>query len=125
MGSSALVGLRQGEAVVSALEKAGLDVVVAMWAHLPEYETWRLVLASRDLDKRDLGDAYGEVSRILKDAGLTIWDTPSLHIMKTTDSFIRAIRRTYKDSPRNTGFDVSGQSWAGRFVDDGYAYKIA
>ena len=127
MDSAALVApeLRQHEALIAALETSGIRIAVAMWAHLPEYETWRFVLASWDLDKLDLRDAYLRVREALDDAGLTVWETPTLHIMKTTDPFIRALRKTFKILPIRSGIRVGGYTWAGRYIDDGYAYKIA
>jgi hypothetical protein len=35
-----------GRGVLSALDAAGLDINVALWAWLSEYEDWRLILAS-------------------------------------------------------------------------------
>jgi len=127
MGNAALVApeLRQHEALITALENSGIRIAIAMWAHLPEYESWRFVLASKDLDKFDLRDAYLKIREAFDNAGITVWETPTLHIMKTTDPFIRAMRKTFKNLPTHSGIRVGGYTWAGRYIDDGYAYKIA
>jgi hypothetical protein len=98
---------------------------VAIWVHFPEYEDWRFVLASKDLDTLSLGDAYLRVNRILTKAELAVWDIPPIFIMKTTDSFIRALRKVFGKAASVTGMRLGGQVWGDRFVEDAYAYKIA
>lgn len=116
---------KKGEKVISLLEQAGVHVRVATWVHFSEYEDWRFVLASKDLDALDLGEAYLKVNRILTDAGLTVWQTPLIFIMKSTDPFIRELRRVYKNAGDVVGMRFGSQRLGDRFVDDAYAYKIA
>ena len=127
MGKEALVEVefKAGEKIVSALEKGGVRISVAMWVQFPEYENWRFVLASKNLDALDLGDAYLRVNRILKDAGISVWQIPLIFIMKTTDPFIRALRKVFSKTADVTGMRLGGQTWGDRFIDDAYAYKIA
>jgi hypothetical protein len=119
------VDFKMSEKLVSALEKAGVRVTVAMWVHFPEYEDWRFVLASKDLDLVDLGDAYLKVNGILKKAGISVWQTPLIFMMKTTDPFIRALRKFSNKAADVTGMRLGGQTWGDRIVDDAYVYKIA
>jgi prophage tail gpP-like protein len=53
MGAQALLcfDIENGEKVVDALDKAGKPPNVAIWAKLPDYEDWRLVIASDRLDQ--------------------------------------------------------------------------
>ena len=127
MGKAALVevDLEKSERIVSALEKAGVHVVLAMWVRFPEYEDWRFVLASKNLDALSLGDAYLKVSRILTEAGMTVWEIPTLFIMKSTDLFVRALRKVFGKAASVVGMRLGGQRWGDRYVDEAYAYKIA
>jgi hypothetical protein len=127
MDKAALVEVEfsKSERMVLALERADIRVAVAMWVHFPEYEDWRFVLSSKDLDGLDLRDAYLKVNRILREAGITVWQTPLIFIMKTTDPFIRALRKVFGKASDVTGMRLGGQRWGGRYVDDAYAYKIA
>ena len=124
MGETALVeiNLKTSERMVSALETADVRVAAAVWVQFPEYGDWRFVLASKDLDLRD---AYTKVNRSLKDAGISVWHTPTIHIMKTTDPFIRALRKVFRKEKDVAGIRVGGRTWGDRFIEDGYAYKIA
>jgi hypothetical protein len=127
MAETALVEVefRKSERMVSALEAAGIRVAVAMWVQFPEYVDWRFVLVSKDLDSLDLGDAYLKVNRCFKDAGMSAWQTPPIFIMKTSDPFIRALRKAFRKTKDVAGVRLGGQTWGDRFVDDAYAYKIA
>jgi hypothetical protein len=127
MDKSALVDidLKKGEKIVSALEENGLSLAVALWVHFPEYEDWRFVVASRALDSLSQGDAYLRVNRILDHAGVTVRESPSIVIMKTTDPFVRSLRKVFGKASSVAGMRLGGQTWGGRFVDDAYALKIA
>ncbi|HEY6444859.1 MAG TPA: hypothetical protein VIY53_00250 [Acidobacteriaceae bacterium] len=127
MAEKALVeaDLSKSERIVAALEEAGVGVVAALWAVFPEYDDWRLVLAAKELDSLALGDAYLRVNRILSNAGFTAWETPTIFIMKTTDPFIRALRKVFGKTKSVIGMRLGGQTWGDRFLDDAYAYKIA
>jgi hypothetical protein len=119
------VDFKKSERIVSALETAGIRVAVAMWVHFPEYEDWRFVLASKSLDSLTLSEAYSRVNGILSKAGMSVWEIPTIFIMKTIDPFIRALRKVFGKAASVTGMHLGGQTWGDRFVEDAYAYKIA
>jgi hypothetical protein len=127
MGKTTLVevDLKIAERIVSALESHGVPVAAALWVNFQEYENWRLVIAAKKLDKLDPSDAYLTVNRITKDAGITVWESPTIHLMKTTDPFIRAIRKVYGKAPEVVGMRLGGRMWADRYIEDGFAYKVA
>jgi hypothetical protein len=119
------VDLKKSERIVAALDAAGVRVAVAIWVQLPEYGDWRLALASKDLDPLFLLKAYSKVGRALDKAGLTVRETPTIHLMKTTDPLIRALRKSLGKAEGIVGMRIGGRPWGGRYIDDGYAYKIA
>jgi len=127
MDKAALVEIDLGksERIVTALEKAGIHVALAMWVHFSEYGDWRFVLASKKLDVLTLGDAYLKVNRILTESGMTVWEVPTIFIMKTTDPFVRALRKVFGKAASVVGMHLGGQIWGDRHVDEAYAYKIA
>jgi hypothetical protein len=117
--------LKKSERIVSTLETAGIHVAVAIWVHFPEYEDWRFVLAAKNLDSLTLGEAYSKVNGALTNAGLSVWEIPTIFIMRTTDPFVRALRKVFGKTESVAGMRLGGQTWGDRFVDDAYAYKIA
>jgi hypothetical protein len=127
MDQTALVeiDLKKSATIVAALESHGIRVAAALWVKFPEYEDWRLVLAAKALDPINLSDAYLRVNRISREAGLTVWEAPTIFLMKTTDPFIRALRKTFRKAASVVGLRVGGQTWGDRYIEDAYAYKIA
>lgn len=119
------IDLKKSARIVSALESHGITVVAALWVRFPEYEDWRLVLAAKELDKLELRDAYLKVNKIVKEAGITVWEVPTIYLMKTTDPLIRALRKIFGKAASVVGMRLGGQTFGDRFIEDAYAYKIA
>jgi len=65
------IDVAKGSEILDALEQANLKVNVALWAFMPEYEEWRLILAARRLDNPDVRESYGLLHDALSVAGFT------------------------------------------------------
>lgn len=122
----ALVGpeIERGSKLIDALDAAKSRVDVALWAVLPEYEEWRIVLASRRLDKLDRMEAYGVLHGAEKTAGFTPYNTPSIMILPMSDPLIKDLRRRYAKAGNVEGMRPGGQMIGDRFIEDGYVYRI-
>ncbi|MGA2713918.1 MAG: hypothetical protein ABSG41_12495 [Bryobacteraceae bacterium] len=111
-----------GLEVINALDAAGLTVNVALWAWLSEYEDWRLLIASRKLDKEDPLRRYLLVNAATDAAGIAIQRAPTIMILKTTDSLVRELRALGRR------FDLEGTRQSGkigdRYVRDSYVYRV-
>jgi hypothetical protein len=114
-----------GWEVINALDAAGLNVNVALWAWLSEYEDWRLLLASRKLDKEDPRRRYLVVNAATDAAGIGIERAPTKMILSMTDPFIRELRHLFGKSRSVEGMRLGGQRIGNRFVHDAYVYRIA
>jgi len=110
--------------VVAALDQAKVKVSVALFAKLDEYESWRLVLAARAFDALKLTKAYGLIFESLTAGGIGVEKTPPILILPMKDPFIRDIRRMYGTSKDVEGVILRSQSFGGRFIEDGYVYRI-
>jgi hypothetical protein len=123
---SALVSIeiQRGADVVAALDQSQVKVSVALFAHLSEYGDWQMVLAARVFDERRITKAYGLVFESLTAAGIGVQKTPSILILPMKDPFIRDIRRMYGKSKDVEGVILRSQSFGGRFIEDGYVYRI-
>lgn len=113
-----------GAAILGALDRSSLSISVALWLHLPEYEDWRFVLSSRQLDAARPAEAYGLVHDALSAAGISLEQTPALLILKMSDPFIRALRRTFGKSKSVEGMRLGGQLIGDRFVEDALVYRV-
>jgi hypothetical protein len=126
MDTSALVSIEfaTGSRMLQILDDAGLQVKVALWAVLAEYEDWRVILCSRKFDIPDLGDAYGLLHEALDAAGFPLELTPAVVIMRTNDPFIRALRKMFGKTKTVEGMRLGGQTIGNRFLDDAFVYRI-
>ena len=126
MDQSVLVGIeiQRGADVVTALDQANVKVSVALFAKLGEYENWRLVLAARAFDELKITEAYGLLFASLTDAGIGVEKTPSILIFPLNDPFVRELRKIFGKTKSVEGMRLGGQLIGGRFIEDGYVYRI-
>ncbi len=119
------VDIPLGREIIDALDAAGLTVNVALWAWLGSHEDWRLVLASRRLDKdRDRIEAYMAVHAAMDAAGISVNRDPIKTVLSMKDPFIRELRRLYAKSGDVEGMRLGGRRFGNRYVEDAYVYRI-
>lgn len=126
MDQTALVAtdLTIGSEIVQALDRSGLEILVAMWLYADEHGDWRFVLASNHLDAAEPAEAYGLVHDALSAGGISLERTPTLAIFGVSDPFIRAIRKIFGKARNVEGMRLGGQFIGDRFVPDAFVYRI-
>jgi hypothetical protein len=124
MVKAALVGMdvEKGSRIVKILNDAGLQVKVALWAFLSEYDEWLLILSSAKFDAESRG-GYGLYHEALEAAGIGVEETPFTMILSTKDRFIRELRKKFAKAKRVEGARIYVQSIGDRFVDEGFLYR--
>lgn len=127
MDKAALVSieLAKGSDILRMFDEAGLNVKVALWAYLSEYEDWRLIVASRKFDEVGTFDALGLIRKALKNGGLTVAQFPNVMILSMKDPFIKSLRRRYGKTNSVQGIRVGYQLFGDRFVEDGLVYRVS
>ena len=113
-----------GRQVVEALDRSGLKPNVALWAVLEEYGDARLVLASRKLDQKSLRKADEEVFVALQKAEMDFHNLPTTLVYRMSDKFIQALRDTFGKTSSVRGMRLGSQSFGGRYLEEGYVYRI-
>jgi hypothetical protein len=111
-----------GMKVLKALDTAKLKAAVALWAVLPEYSDWRLILSSPAFDQPHPLKAYEQVAKALH--GNPISMRPSILILRMKDPFIKDLRRIFGQANDVTGMRLGGQTIGNRFISDAYVYRI-
>jgi len=111
MDQAALVSLdlERGREIVDALDRAQLKVAAALWAVLPEYEDWRLVLAAPQFDALDRRSAYRLINDSLAAAGVAVEHTLPKMILPMTDPFIKHLRRTFAKTKNCEGMRLGAK----------------
>jgi hypothetical protein len=116
--------IENGKEVVDALDREGKTPNVALWAKLPDYENWRLVIASEQLDQSSSRVGYSEINSALKHAGLSVHRQPSIFLRTTDNPFIRDLRRAFASTDDTYGMRLGGQTFGGKYLEDAFVYRI-
>jgi hypothetical protein len=126
MGTPALVSfdIEDGEKVVDALDKAGRDPNVALWAKLPDYEDWRLVIASDRLDQSSPFAGYQEINEAIHNAGIPIHRQPTIFLRPMDNPMIQALRSAFASTSDTYGMRLGGQKFGDKFLEDAVVYRI-
>jgi hypothetical protein len=110
-----------GSEILDILDRANVRIDVALWAILPEYEDWRLVLSSRQLDSSARAGPDRLINDTLDAAGFPLRRTPVILVLPMTDPFIRHLRRVSGKAGNAEGRRLGGQMIGNRFLEDGPA----
>jgi hypothetical protein len=116
--------IENGEKVIGALDDAGRAPNVALWAKLPDYETWKLVIASELLDQISLRSGYTEINEALNKAGIPIHRQPTLLLRPMDNPMIQDLRRAFASTGDTYGMRLGGQRFGDKFLEDAFVYRI-
>jgi hypothetical protein len=119
------VDIPAGSEILDVLDRAKVKVSVALWAHLSEYEDWRLILAGRQFDALGLREGYGLLLGTLRDGGIPFEKERPVTILPMTSPFIKDLRRAFAKARTVEGMRLGGQVFGDRFVEDAYVYRIS
>lgn len=126
MGSPALVNLdiEFGDKVVKALDEDGKSPTVALWAKFPEFEKWRLVIASDRLNQDSPRLYYSELDEALKKVGIRFPGLPPMFLLPVKRPFIQALRRAFGAAKDTYGMRLGNQMFGDEFLEDAFIYRI-
>jgi hypothetical protein len=126
MDKAALVNfdIENGKQVVDALDHAGKPPQVALWAKLPEYEDWRLVIASDHLNQSGSLNGYSQINAAIEEAGISIRNRPAIFLRPMNKPFIKSLRRTFGKASDTYGMRLGGQTFGDQYLEDAFVYRI-
>ena len=116
--------IENGQKVIDALDRDGKTPNVALWAKLPDYEDWRLVIASDRLDQSSSLSGYTEINAAIKKAGIPFNRKPSIFWRSMDKPFIQALRRTFSQTADTYGMRLGGQMFGDKYLEDAFVYRI-
>lgn len=127
MDKTALVSidLEKGSELLQVLDRAGVHVQVALWAHLAEYQDWRLILSARKLDSLGIREGYRLLYESLANGGFAGAITTSIMILPMSDPFIKGLRSVFGKAKSVEGMRLGGQLIGDRFIEEGYVFRIS
>jgi hypothetical protein len=118
------IDVNLGAEVLNVLDSAGAEIAIALWATFSEFYSPRLVMAAEWLDAYVGSAKYGKVRELLN-GRFPEWNRPTLFLINTTDPFVKELREQYVGLKEVRGMRLYGQSFGGRYVEEGYVYRIA
>lgn len=126
MDNASLVSfdIENGREVIDALDRAGKPPKVALWAKLPEYEDWRLVIASDRLKQTGSLFAYSQINSAIEQAGISPRKRPSILLRPMNRPFIEALRKTFSKATDVYGMRLGGQTFGDQYLEDAFVYRI-
>jgi len=126
MGTEALVSIDidNGRDVVDALDRAGKAPNVALWVRLPDYEDWRLLMASDHLNQNSEFEGYSEINEAIKASNIPIHRWPTVFLRSMKDPMIQELRRDFAQYEDNYGRRLGGYCYGGKYFEDAIVYRI-
>jgi hypothetical protein len=116
--------IENGKEVIDALDQDGKGPNVALWAKLPDYENWRLVIASDRLDQSSSRIGYSEINAALEKAGIPIRREPSIFLRPMDNPMIQALRGVFASASDTYGMRLGGQMFGDKYLEDAFVYRI-
>ena len=126
MDYAALVSfdIENGKKTVDALDQSKRAPNVALWAKLPEYEDWRLVIASEFLQQESSRDAYEEINAALRKADIPFRNRPTISLRSMSSPMIKELRDIFGKAKDTYGIRLGGQTFGDQYVEDAFVYRI-
>jgi hypothetical protein len=116
--------IENGKEAIDALDKDGKMPNVALWAKLPDYEGWRLVIASDRLDQSSSLSGYEAINEAMRKAGISYRKRPSISWRPMDKPFIQALRRVFAAAKDTYGMRLGGQTFGDQYLEDAFVYRI-
>jgi len=86
--------IHAGQRFITRLAQKKFDVIVACWVKTSEEDDWFLYIASGEVDKKGLAEAYREAYRVLEELDMP-WITASqLKLVRSDDPLVADVKET-------------------------------
>jgi hypothetical protein len=116
--------IENGKEVIDALDRAGKTPKVALWAKLPEYEDWRLIIASDRLNQSGSLFGYSQINGAIQEAGIPASKRPPISMRPMNRPFIQSLRKTFRGAKDVYGMRLGGQTFGDQYLEDAFVYRI-
>jgi hypothetical protein len=116
--------IENGEKVIEALDRDGKGPKVALWAKLPEYEDWRLVIASDRIVQTGSLYPYAQINTAMEKAGISISKRPKVFLRAMDRPFIKSLRSLFSKTADSYGMRLGGQTFGDQYIEDAFVYRI-
>lgn len=125
MDKAALVGidLEAGEQLIDLLEAHEFPISAAYWLFTPEWDEWRLVLASPIVDSLGSRNAYRRISDVLRKEPVPGINWLQIVATRTDDRIARYFKSLAVPGHPMRNFRTRKVGVNGQFIEDAFVYR--
>lgn len=116
--------IKVGRKLMEKLEEKDFPFSAGFWFYFPEAEEWRLVIASRVVEKEGPKKAYAELQKVLRGDGQLDIELRQISVMGPREPLIRLLRRALKTSRKLTGIRFTQNTINNVLIEDAYIYRL-
>jgi hypothetical protein len=126
MAATALVNFdfENVETAIRALDAAGKELCVALWAKLPDYESWRLIIASEKIDQESPLIGYEQIVEALRNANIPMRRRPDILLLPMKSKMIEGLRSAFGAAKDVYGMRLGGQTFGDKYIEEAFVYRI-
>jgi len=111
-----------GRRLIQSLRADGFAVAVAFWLKTDEDDTWRLYIATPEIDQLGFRGAYSRVSEIAQKHQLSGIDQFDVRLIETDSQLAQAVLSRQAQWPAPLDTVIRGTSLGATTVDEGLVY---
>ncbi|MHB0875543.1 MAG: hypothetical protein ACYC5O_05800 [Anaerolineae bacterium] len=118
--------IRAGNWLTAKLVEKGMSVAGSYWLYLPEANSWRLIISSREVSEQGPRAAYGRIQEVLSDKPTEIPDLAleDISVVTDNDPTYRLLRRVVKTGSGIAGIRFSRNVVDGHYIEDAWIYRL-
>ncbi|MBN1508448.1 MAG: hypothetical protein JW955_16485 [Sedimentisphaerales bacterium] len=116
---------KAGEALLRALDQAGVKVKAAFWLYLPESDEWRLYLALPEVAQKGPRQAYESIQTTLEQVRPEGLSLRNISAVAPDDKLVKLLRSAIKTGPGIVGIRFTGNVISNVLIEDAYIYRVA
>jgi hypothetical protein len=116
--------IEMGQKVIDVMDQSGKTPNVAMWVKIPDYESWRLMIASESLDQSSQSAGYSEIIKAMDQAGIPVHRQPTISLRLMKNPMIEALRHIFASTKDVYGMRLGGRKFGDKFIEDAFVYRI-
>ncbi|MBI5763252.1 MAG: hypothetical protein HZA51_06975 [Planctomycetes bacterium] len=114
-----------GRRVADALSQAQTPVQAVLWLYLPEFEEFRLLVATSIVDRDGPLAAYKAIREALEGIPESQRPAPfSISAVSPSDSVVRGLRKVVRAGPAGSDVRISNTLVDDVYVQDAFVYRL-
>lgn len=116
--------IEAGRKLIALIKESSFELTACYWIYLQEINSWRLKIASSNINQTGAKNAYEQIEKSLEQLPDDTINIVNISILDKNDEEIQILKKLIKDSNKKTNLRISKSAINGHFIDDVYIYFI-